>query len=123
MRWLLGVLINAVLFMAMAGYFHESFQLTGFTAALQASFLLSILNILVRPLLILLTLPATVLTLGLFLFVINAITLELTDAIMGTSFEISGFGMALFAAVIMSIVNLIIQKTILEPSKNTKTKK
>ncbi|MDR6999468.1 phage holin family protein [Neobacillus niacini] len=123
MRWLLGVLINAVLFMAMAGYFHESFQLTGFTAALQASFLLSILNILVRPLLILLTLPATVLTLGLFLFVINAITLELTDAIMGPSFEISGFGMALFAAVIMSIVNLIIQKTILEPSKNTKTKK
>ncbi|MED3561592.1 phage holin family protein [Bacillus xiapuensis] len=117
MRWLLGVLINAVLFMAMAGYFHDSFHVTGFTAAVQASFLLSILNILVRPLLILLTLPATVLTLGLFLFVINAITLELTDYIMGASFEISSFGMALFASVIMAIVNLIIQKTILEPSK------
>ena len=112
MRWLLGILINAVIFMALAGYFHDSFQLSGFTSALAASFLLSILNVLVRPLLILLTLPATVLTLGLFLFVINAVTLELTDLLMGSDFEISGFGMALLAAVIMAVVNLVIQKTI-----------
>jgi putative membrane protein len=117
MRWLIGCLINAVLFMALAGYFQDSFQLTGFWAAFQASILLSILNVLVRPILIFFTLPATIITLGLFLFVINAITLELTDAIMGSSFEITGFGMALLVAVIMSIVNLIIQKTILEPSK------
>jgi putative membrane protein len=112
MKWLLGILINAVLFMALAGYFNGSFHVSGFAAAISASFLLSILNVLVRPLLILLTLPATVLTLGLFLFVINAITLELTDILMGSDFEISGFGMALLAAVIMSIVNLVIQKTI-----------
>jgi putative membrane protein len=103
--------------MALAGYFHESFHITGFFAAFQASILLSILNVLVRPILILFTLPATILTLGLFLFVINAITLEITDAIMGDAFEISGFGMALLVAIIMSIVNLIIQKTILEPAK------
>ncbi|QCJ44077.1 phage holin family protein [Bacillus sp. S3] len=120
MRWLIGCLINAVLFMALAGYFHDSFQLTGFWAALQASVLLSILNVLVRPLLILLTLPVTVLTLGLFLFVINAITLELTDYLMGDAFEINGFGMALFFAVLMSLVNIMIQKTILEPSRNKK---
>lgn len=118
MRWLIGCFINAVLFMALAGYFHDSFQLTGFFAAFQASILLSILNVLVRPILILFTLPATILTLGLFLFVINAITLEITDAIMGDAFEITGFGMALLVAVIMSIVNLIIQKTILEPRSN-----
>lgn len=117
MRWLISCLINAVLFMALAGYFHESFQLTGFVAALEASILLSILNVLVRPILILFTLPATILTLGLFLFVINAITLEMTDAIMGDAFEINGFGMALLVAVIMAIVNLVIQKTILEPKK------
>lgn len=118
MRWLIGCFINAVLFMALAGYFHDSFHLTGFFAAFQASILLSILNVLVRPILILFTLPATILTLGLFLFVINAITLEITDAIMGNAFEITGFGMALLLAVIMSIVNLIIQKTILEPRRN-----
>ncbi|MGG3467952.1 phage holin family protein [Neobacillus pocheonensis] len=120
MRWLIGCLINAVLFMALAGYFQESFQLTGFTAAIQASILLSILNVLVRPLLILFTLPVTVITMGLFLFVINAITLELTDYLMGDSFEIQGFGMAIFFAVLMSLVNIIIQKTIFEPSRSSK---
>ena len=119
MRWLIGCLINAVLFIALAGYFHDSFQLTGFMAALQASILLSILNILVRPLLILFTLPVTVLTMGLFLFVINAITLELTDYLMGKAFEISGFGMALFFSVLMSLINIIIQKTLLQPSRKT----
>jgi len=120
MRWLIGCLINAVLFMALAGYFHESFQLTGFWAALQASVLLSLLNVLVRPLLILFTLPVTVLTLGLFLLVINAITLELTDYLMGAAFEIQGFGMAMFFAVLMSLVNVIIQKTLLAPSRKEK---
>ena len=120
MKWLLGILINAVLFMALAGYFNGSIHLNGFTAALEASFLLSILNILVRPILILLTLPATILTLGLFIFVINAVTLEITDALMGSAFEITGFGMALLVVIIMSIVNLIIQKTIFEPSKRNK---
>jgi putative membrane protein len=120
MRWLIGCLINAVLFVALAGYFHESFQLTGFMAALQASILLSILNVLVRPLLILFTLPVTVFTMGLFLFVINAITLELTDYLMGEAFEIKGFGMALLFAVLMSLVNIAIQKTIFEPSRNAK---
>ena len=122
MRWLLSCLINAVLFMAFAGYFHDSFFLTGFWAALQASILLSVLNVLVRPLLILLTLPVTVLTMGLFLFVVNAITLELTDYLMGDAFEISTFGMALFFSILMALVNLIIQKTILEPSRTKKTK-
>lgn len=118
MKWVLGVLINAVLFIALAGYFDGSFQLSGFKAALEASVLLSILNVLVRPLIILFTLPATILTLGLFLFVINAMTLELTDALMGSAFEIKGFGVALLIAVIMSIVNLVIQKTIFEPHRS-----
>ncbi len=108
--------------MAIAGYFSESFYLEGFGSALAASFLLSILNVLVRPILIIFTLPVTILTLGLFLFVVNAITLELTDYLMGESFEIVSFGMALLTAVIMAIVNLIIQKTILEPSKASKKK-
>lgn len=104
--------------MAIAGYFSESFQLEGFTAALGASFLLSIINIIVRPILVILTLPATVLTLGFFLFVINAITLEITDYLMGDAFEIAGFGMALLAAVIMSIVTLVLNKTILKSSND-----
>lgn len=114
MRWLIGIVINAVLFMAIAGFFEDSFYLAGFGSALLASVILSILNILVRPILIILTLPVTILSLGLFLFVINAITLLLTDSLMGSSFEIEGFGMALLMTIIMSIVNLVIQKTVFE---------
>lgn len=114
MKWLIGILINAILFIALAGYFDETFQLTGIGAAITASFILSILNILVRPILILLTLPITLVTLGFFLFIINAITLSLTDSIMGDAFEISGFGMTLFVSIIMSFVNVIIQKMLLE---------
>ncbi|NHM32385.1 phage holin family protein [Neobacillus terrae] len=117
MRWIGGIIINAILFMAFAGYFQESFHLVGFTAALEASLLLSILNILVRPVLILLTLPVTVLTMGLFLFVINAVTLMLTDRLMGSAFDISGFGMAFMAAILMSVINLIVQKTLFEKRK------
>jgi putative membrane protein len=113
MRWLIGILINAVLFMAIAGYFKESLYVAGFGAALGASFLLSILNILVRPILVILTLPITLLTLGLFLFVINAATIMLTDSLMGASFEIAGFGMALLTSLIMSVANMVIQKTLL----------
>lgn len=118
MRWLLGIVINAILFIALAGFFENEIYLSGFGAALGASFILSILNILVKPILILLTLPVTVLSLGLFLFVINAITLMLTDSLMGSSFEIAGFGMALLTAIIMSVANLIIQNTVFKESKN-----
>ena len=114
---MLGIVINAILFMALAGYFENEIYLSGFGAAIGASFILSILNVLVKPILIILTLPVTVLSLGLFLFVINAITLMLTDSLMGSSFEIAGFGMALMTAVIMSLANLIIQNTVFKESK------
>jgi putative membrane protein len=63
-------------------------------------------------------LPVTLVTLGLFLFVINAITLQMTDKIMGDSFEIASFGTAFFVAIIMSIANLIIQKAVFKSEKN-----
>ncbi|MGG0719953.1 phage holin family protein [Robertmurraya massiliosenegalensis] len=112
MRWIIGILINAVLFIAMAGYFENSLYIEGFGAAVGASFVLAILNILVKPILIILTLPITVFTLGLFLFVINGVTLLLTDALIGEAFQINGLGMAILISAIMSIVNLVIQNVI-----------
>lgn len=113
-RWMISVLVNAVILIVVAGYF-ESFYLSGFTAAIMASIILSILNIFVKPILIILTLPVTVITLGLFLFVINAITLMITQSLMGDLFEIESFGTALIAAVVISIFHLLIQKGIIEP--------
>lgn len=121
MKWLIGILINAVLFVAMAGYFEESFYIDGFGAAVGASFILAILNILVKPILIILTLPITVFTLGLFLFVINGVTLLLTDMIIGEAFEISGLGMAILISAIMSIINLVIQNFIYDSKKEKRS--
>ena len=120
MKWLLGIVINAVLFMALAGFFKDSIYIEGIWAALGASFVLSVLNIFVKPILIILTLPVTVLSLGLFLFVINALTLLLTDRIMGSSFDIDTFGMALLVAVIMSLMNVIIQNQLTPRMKDKK---
>lgn len=108
MRWLAHIVINAVLLLALAGYF-DSIYLSSVWAALVASVLLSFLNTFVRPLLILLTLPVTVLTFGLFLFVINAITLAMTAWVMGSSFDIGGFSNALFASLAISLFHLIIE--------------
>jgi len=114
MRWLAQILVNSLVLIVVAGYF-ESFYLDGVSSAIIASLIISVLNLIVKPILILLTLPVTVLTFGLFLFVINAITLMMTDSIMGTAFEIDSFGAAVLAAIFISALNLLIQKVIIEP--------
>lgn len=110
-RWLLSVFLNAVALIVAAQLF-EAFHLDSFGTALLASIILSILNIIVKPLLIILTLPITVLSLGLFLFIINAITLMIAQSVMDTSFVIDSFGTAIIAAVIISILNLLLNQLV-----------
>lgn len=109
MRWIVGWIIHAVILMGIS-YFFDGFHIAGFGTALLASVLLSIVNLIVKPILILFTLPITILTLGLFLFVVNALTLMLTAFLMGNSFVIDGFGMALLAAVPIALVQTFIVK-------------
>ncbi|EAD4893873.1 phage holin family protein [Listeria monocytogenes] len=111
MRWIIGVIINSVLFVALSGFF-TSFHVDGFTTALLASFILAILNMLIRPILLLLTLPINIFTLGLFAFVVNAIMLEMTTFFIGDSFQIDGFGTALILAAIMAFANMIINSVL-----------
>lgn len=118
-RWMISILVNALLLIVVAGYL-DSIYLSGIGAALGASFILSVLNILVKPFLILLTLPVTVFTLGLFLFVINAITLMITEGLMGSAFNIDGFGAAIIAAILIALLHLLIQKGVIEPLQKSK---
>ncbi|EAW7114454.1 phage holin family protein [Listeria monocytogenes] len=111
MRWIIGVIINSVLFVALSGFF-TSFHVDGFTTALLASFILAILNMLIRPILLLLTLPINIFTLGLFTFVVNAFMLEMTTFFIGDSFQIDGFGTALILAAIMAFANMIINSVL-----------
>src|SRR5699024_7792509 len=107
LRWILSVILNAIALIAVAQLF-ENFHLEGFGAALILSIIISLLNVIVKPILILFTLPITVLTLGLFLFIINAITLMITQGVMGDSFVINGFGTAIIASIVISIINLVL---------------
>ncbi|API93466.1 putative membrane protein YvlD [Virgibacillus pantothenticus] len=116
MRWLLSIVLNAVALIVVAQLF-DSFHLEGFGTAVLASLILSILNILVKPILVILTLPVTMLTLGLFLFIINAITLMMTQAVMGSSFVIDGFGTAVLAAIIISIINVLLNRLVQDSFK------
>jgi putative membrane protein len=85
------------------------FHVAGLWMALIASLILSLLNMIVKPILSLLSLPLTLLTFGLFSFVINAAMLTLTSSLIGdTYFGFSSFGSALIVAVCLSIINALV---------------
>ncbi|TGB02324.1 phage holin family protein [Halobacillus salinus] len=109
--WFLHIIVNAVAIIAV-GALLDGVSISGVGGALLAAFILSILNAIVRPILVVLTLPITILSLGLFLFVINAITLGLTDWLLGSTFEMAGFGIAIVAAIIISLINLVLNSFI-----------
>ncbi len=110
-KWILSLILHALALLLIAQVF-DRFYLEGFTTALLASFVLSILNVIVKPILVVLTLPITILTLGLFLLIINAITLYFTQAIIGPSFVIDGFPVAIVAAILLAAMQVIINRLI-----------
>jgi putative membrane protein len=112
-QWFINLIVTALLLLLFAEML-DGVYIESFLAALQTSFLLSIVNVIVRPLLIFLTLPLTILSLGLFVLVINALMLTLTDFIMGSAFDISNFFVAILIAVLLSVSQLFIQKLILK---------
>jgi putative membrane protein len=82
-------------------------RVAGPVAALGAGLVLGLINAVVRPILVVLTLPVTLLSLGLFLFVLNAFCLWLTSVLV-KGFEVSGFGAALFGALLISLVSWLL---------------
>jgi putative membrane protein len=101
-RWLL--LAAALLLVAQL---YSGVIVASFGAALLAAFVIGLLNTLVRPLLVLLTLPVTLLTLGLFLFVINALMFWWAASTF-EGFKVSGFGASLVGSLIYSLCGMVI---------------
>jgi len=102
-RWLvttIGVLLADVW---VDGIRHQSFG-----ALLEASLLLGLLNAFVRPLLMVLSLPLLIFTLGLFTLVINAVLLSLVGGMLQPGFVVDGFGAAFWGGVIISAVSLVV---------------
>ena len=103
MKILLGWAINALALLALP-YGLSGIHVKSFWTALLVALVLGLLNTLVRPLLVLLTLPITIVTLGLFLLVINGLLFWLADAFV-PGFEVSGFWWAVAGAIVYSIVS------------------
>ncbi|WP_421888127.1 phage holin family protein [Methylibium sp.] len=101
-RWLL--LAAALLLVA---HLYPGVVVQSFGAAMIAALVLGLLNAVLRPLLVLLTLPVTLLTLGLFLFVINALMFYFAASVL-EGFSVRGFGAALIGSLIYSVCGLVI---------------
>jgi putative membrane protein len=110
-RWL--ILTIAIL---SAAYFIPGISVGSFAAAFFAAAVLGILNALFRPVLILLTLPINILTLGLFTFIINAVLLKMTAGLI-PGFDIQGFWPAVLGALVISIVNWLLHVLITDSGK------
>ena len=110
MGFMIRVFINAL-----AIYFTAAIvpgiELSGAMAALGAGLVLGLVNAVVRPILIVMTLPFTLLTLGLFLFVLNGLCLWLTSLLV-KGFEVHGFFAAVFGSILVSIVSWLLTTSV-----------
>jgi len=104
MYLIIRILINVAAILIIAHIFPKLIQVEGFGAALIAALVLGIINVIIRPILVLLTFPVTLITLGLFLFVINALMLWLAATIV-PGFKVNGFWGAFLGSILISIVS------------------
>ncbi len=100
-RWVL----NAAALMLVA-YLYSGVQVSGFMPALIAALVLGLVNAVIRPILVILTLPVTVLTLGLFIFVINALLFWFVAGLV-PGFVVTGFVAALIGSIMFSVITII----------------
>jgi putative membrane protein len=105
-KWLLSA--SALLFVA---YVYNGVQVTSFTSAMLAALVIGLLNAVVRPVLVVLTLPVTVVTLGLFLFVINALVFWSAAAVLD-GFGVRDFLAALVGSLIYTALGVLIESAL-----------
>lgn len=105
-RWLL--LAAALLLVA---HLYPGVSVASFSTAMIAAFVLGLLNTLVRPLLVVLTFPVTLITLGLFLFVINALMFWAASEMLA-DFQVTGFGAALLGSLMYSVLGIVIDSAL-----------
>ncbi len=107
MNFIVRILISTLAVLATSYLLpHRMVQVDGFTTAIILALVLAFLNSVVKPIFILLTIPATILSLGLFLLVINAVIILLADHFVD-GFNVNGFWSALVFSIVLTIINSI----------------
>ncbi len=104
LRWVIAALAVLV-----SAYVLPGVTIAGFWSAMAAAFVLGVVNVFIRPLLLLLTLPLNILTLGLLTFVINALMVMLASAIV-PGFKVQGFWYALLFSFVLAVISSLIYK-------------
>lgn len=107
MNFIIKLLLSG-LAVLLSAYLLPGVQVSGFLTALLVAGLLALLNAIVRPVLVILTIPITIVTLGLFLLVINAIIILLVHELI-PGFNVNGFWWALLFSIILTIVNSVFE--------------
>lgn len=95
----------------LVAYLYPGVQVQSFTSALIAAFVIGLFNMVLRPILVVLTLPVTLITLGLFLFVINALLFWAAASVLD-GFHVNGFGAALLGSLIYSVIMLVVDAAV-----------
>jgi len=106
MKLIIRILLTALAVILIATFL-PGVSVAGFGTAIIVAVVLAILNIIVKPILVILTLPVTILTLGLFLLVINAIIILLADSFI-SGFGVDGFWIALIFSLLLSVFQSIL---------------
>ncbi len=106
MGFIVKLLLTGVAVM-LAAYILPGVSIDGFGTAIILALVLAVLNAVVRPILVFLTIPVSVVTLGLFLLVINAVIILLADSLVA-GFDTSGFFAALLFSLVLSVLNSIL---------------
>lgn len=115
MNLIIRLLLNALAVFILA-YVLNGVSVDGYMGAIIVAIVLSILNLLVKPVLVILTLPVTILTLGLFLLVINALIILLADKLID-GFNVSSFWTAILFSILLSILQSLLQSVFKEDKK------
>lgn len=111
MTYFQRLIVNTLIFVSLSVIFPNMIHVRDIWMAIVAAFVLSCLNMLVKPILTILSLPLTFLTFGLFSFVVNALILKMTSFFVGElNFGFSSFWAAILMAVIMSFVNAVVSE-------------
>jgi len=109
--------INALALLTVA-YVMPGIAVASFATALVAALVLGLVNAVIRPVLVLLTLPVTILTLGLFIFVINGLLFWAVGTFMeGAGFHVAGFWAGVFGAIVYSLISWALSSLVFEEKK------
>jgi len=108
MKFIIRVLVTACAVMLTAWLLEPHVTVANFWAGLMVALVLAVLNAFVRPVLLFISIPATILTMGLFIFVINAMIILLADYLIVEKFQVENFWWALLFSLIVSFISSIL---------------